>query len=196
MLKTEVRNLYKQKRKALGNTMMQSFNARVNQQLQHLPYFTKPLYIMGFRPIISLNEPNILPFLQQLTAQIPGTVISFPKVKEDNTIDAYQHDHSTQYTKNAYQIEEPVNSIIIDPKHIDIILIPLLAIDLKGYRVGYGKGMYDQFLTRCKTDILKIGISIFEPIETITNIDSWDIPMNIGITPQNVYKFHHMDHQG
>jgi 5-formyltetrahydrofolate cyclo-ligase len=54
---------------------------------------------------------------------------------------------------------EPVDTeVAAKPELLDMIIIPLLAFDEKGYRVGYGKGFYDRYLKECRDDCLKIGL--------------------------------------
>ena len=55
-----------------------------------------------------------------------------------------------QFETNKYGFDEPVDGIDLIPTEIDMVIIPLLSFDKKGYRVGYGKGCYDRFLKRCR----------------------------------------------
>jgi len=95
----------------------------------------------------------------------------------------------TDFVVNAYGIAEPINGEWITPEEIDLVFVPFLACDEKGYRVGYGKGFYDRFLASCRPDILKIGFSYFEPVEHISDINQFDVPLNICITPNRIYEF-------
>ena len=70
-----------------------------------------------------------------------------------------------------------------------MVLVPLLAFDSKGYRVGYGKGFYDRFLKQCRNDCVKIGLSYFEPIDAINDAGEFDVPLDFCITPQKAYVF-------
>ena len=67
--------------------------------------------------------------------------------------------------------------------------MPLLCCDRRGFRVGYGKGFYDKFLSRCRPDCLKIGLSFFEPTEIIADINDYDVKLDYCVTPENRYKF-------
>jgi 5-formyltetrahydrofolate cyclo-ligase len=69
------------------------------------------------------------------------------------------------------------------------VFVPLLAFDNDGYRVGYGKGFYDKFLAKCRPDVLKVGLSYFDAIDTISDRAQFDIPLNYCITPQRIYEF-------
>jgi 5-formyltetrahydrofolate cyclo-ligase len=84
---------------------------------------------------------------------------------------------------------QPETSIYVPPQEIDLLIIPLLAFDQKGNRVGYGKGHYDRLLAKCRPDALRIGISFFEPIPEITDVNSYDIPLTHAITHMGVYQF-------
>ena len=75
----------------------------------------------------------------------------------------------------------------IQNSKIDLVLIPLLCFDKKGYRVGYGKGYYDRFLAECRPDVMKIGLSIFEPVDEISDVDEFDVKMDYCITPNKIW---------
>jgi 5-formyltetrahydrofolate cyclo-ligase len=95
----------------------------------------------------------------------------------------------TTLIKNKYGIPEPENGMLISPADIDLVFVPLLAFDKTGQRVGYGKGMYDRFLSECRPETITIGLSMFEPVEKITDTDSLDVPLHKVITPATVYHF-------
>ena len=67
--------------------------------------------------------------------------------------------------------------------------MPLLAFDKKGNRVGYGKGFYDQFLSKCHPETIKIGVSFFESETLFSDTLSTDIQLDYCVTPTKVYNF-------
>jgi 5-formyltetrahydrofolate cyclo-ligase len=77
----------------------------------------------------------------------------------------------------------PIPSQLVRAKDIAIMLIPLITFDQNGHRVGYGKGFYDQYLAKCSPNLLKIGLSIFDEISVIDDLESTDIPLDVIITP-------------
>ena len=93
--------------------------------------------------------------------------------------------------ENKWGILEPSreNQDKIEPKEIDLVIIPLLIFDKNGNRVGYGKGFYDRFLQQCNPKTLKIGICLEDPIEMIKDVDKFDVKMNFCITPNKIYRF-------
>ena len=86
----------------------------------------------------------------------------------------------TIFIKNLWYVFYNLNNI-------NIILVPLLAFDKNGHRVGYGGGYYDKFMIHYPKSI-KIGLSLEEPIQ-ILDINNHDIKLNFCITPKKLYKF-------
>jgi 5-formyltetrahydrofolate cyclo-ligase len=70
-----------------------------------------------------------------------------------------------------------------------MVIVPLLAFDKQGNRLGYGKGFYDRFLSDCRPDVIKAGTSYFEPEERFEELDQYDVPLDLCITPNNIWKF-------
>jgi 5-formyltetrahydrofolate cyclo-ligase len=95
----------------------------------------------------------------------------------------------TEFEKNELGFIQPMAGIDASPVDIDLIIVPLLAFDKKGYRVGYGKGYYDRFLTKCRPDAIKIGFSYFAPVDAIADANQFDIPLNYCITHDTIYTF-------
>jgi 5-formyltetrahydrofolate cyclo-ligase len=96
---------------------------------------------------------------------------------------------NTKIKKNQYNIPEPIDGLEVQTNKIDIVFVPLLAFDKTGHRVGYGKGFYDKFLSECKPETIKIGLSFFEPEEKIDDIIEDDMNLDYCVTPNSVYKF-------
>ncbi|MGN6647961.1 MAG: 5-formyltetrahydrofolate cyclo-ligase [Cytophaga sp.] len=96
---------------------------------------------------------------------------------------------STTYIPNRWNIPEPVERLAVHEQDIDLVLLPLLAFDSKGNRVGYGKGFYDRFLQNCKSEVIKVGLSFFRPTDELIEADTWDVPLDYGISPDQLYAF-------
>mgnify|MGYP003575184065 FL=1 len=90
---------------------------------------------------------------------------------------------------NEWGITEPVSGVEVLPEQLDIVLIPLLVYDKKGNRVGYGKGFYDRFLSECRSDAMKVGLSFFEPVDLISDANELDIPLDACISPKGIFTF-------
>ena len=94
--------------------------------------------------------------------------VTYAKIDPNNfSMLHFLQDDEMYFEKNQYGIPEPIGGVTVDEKDIDIVFIPLLAFDELGNRVGYGKGYYDRFLSKCRKDVLKIGLSL--PIYTVSS---------------------------
>lgn len=150
--------------------------------------------ILTYSALVKKNEFDISLINRYVHSINPSSVFALPRIREIYQMDAIKielnADSVTSSTaSNQYGILEPINGTILEPMNIDIVFVPLLSFDENGYRVGYGKGYYDRFLSRCRKDILKIGFSFFEAEPVIEDIDNYDVPLNLCITPLNVYEF-------
>lgn len=112
-----------------------------------------------------------------------------PKIDGKNTMKSFLVDTETDVKINSIGIPEPVNAIAFPDEEIDVIFMPLLGFDVRGNRVGYGKGFYDRFLTKCKSEVLKVGLSFFPPVFEIEDITEYDIPLDCCITPKEIFLF-------
>jgi 5-formyltetrahydrofolate cyclo-ligase len=116
--------------------------------------------------------------------------VAFPKiVPETNEMIAFLTNDDTAFVENQYGIAEPVDAEELEATEIDIMFVPLLAFDEKGYRVGYGKGYYDRYLQKCREDVITIGFSYFDAVDNIEDTDQFDVPLNYCITPGKLYEF-------
>ncbi|MBE7169646.1 MAG: 5-formyltetrahydrofolate cyclo-ligase [Williamsia sp.] len=189
MIKEELRKIYRKKRAELTPAEMNRLDDLLLIRFQQWPL--APINtLLSFRPIEGRGEVNTHLITDYLLFRMPGLQIAYPVMdKEGFNFQALLTDGETQYKRNAFGIEEPVHAEPVDPTELDAVLVPLLISDMKGYRVGYGKGYYDRFLYECRTDVLKIGFSYFEPVDQIDDIHQFDIPLSICVTPNKVYEF-------
>lgn len=150
--------------------------------------------ILTYSALDKKNEFDISLINRYVHSINPSAVFALPRIREMYEMDAIEVELNAEKiisstASNQYGISEPINGTIVEPLEIDIVFVPLLAFDESGYRVGYGKGYYDRFLSRCRKDILKIGFTFFEAEPAIEDIDNYDVPLNLCITPLNVYEF-------
>ena len=188
--KATLRTLFKHKRSMLSMEAQQELDNRLLQQFRCLPLPGNVQYIMGFMPMQKFREPNVLLLIQDIRKRCPELQLAFPRVRKDSIeMDALLVTADTSYILSSWGIQEPEADPVLEPSAIDMIFIPLLAFDDKGYRVGYGKGVYDTFLQRCRPDVFKIGISYFDPVPEISDTYPGDIPLDVCITPDKIHTF-------
>ncbi|MCE2613415.1 5-formyltetrahydrofolate cyclo-ligase [Flavobacteriaceae bacterium D16] len=186
MLKREIRAHYPKLRKKLPQDILRQKSLSISNQLLKLPVWEFD-YFHIFLPISEKNEVDTSCIIPVLQGRDKHVII--PKVAGDGELAHFLLSDNTRFKKNKWNIPEPENGIPISEEQIDVVFLPLLAFDREGYRVGYGKGFYDRFLKKCREDVIKIGLSFFPPVEKITDSEEHDIPMDYGVTPEEIYSF-------
>ena len=191
MKKQYIRELYKEKRAALSPELKTKLDDLLLIQFQSLR-IDIPSLVMTYSPIKFQNEFDPQMITDYCYFKNPGQQLFYPVVldgtKRSQIKSVVVHDE-TIFKTNGYGIEEPIDGIDMIPTEIDLVIVPLIAFDKMGNRVGYGKGYYDRFLKRCRKDCMKIGFSYFEPVEEIEDVNKLDVKLDIAITPDNLYQF-------
>jgi len=84
----------------------------------------------------------------------------------------------------AYGIPAPVEekSEILKPEDIDVILVPCVAFDKEGRRLGHGAGYYDRYMPMLRPDVLKILIAFDAQELDYVETEPTDIPVDIIVT--------------
>lgn len=195
LTKAEARKLYRAKRASLSQAEV---TAR-SEKIKDLLFSRIPIHrysgVHIFLPILKNNEPDTYRIIETLVKDFPIDIY-ISKSLENGEMMHVLYNSETQLVHNRWGISEPVElSGALDSvdflkkfeKEDILVLVPLLAFDKKGNRVGYGKGYYDRFLANSKENTTKIGISLFEPLDEIVDADSFDVRLNYGITPDRVY---------
>ena len=186
--KAELRTIYLAKRKALSANELNQRNALLQARfidfVQQQRKIRSLQLVHTFLPIRRQNEVDTWPLIHWLWQHGTGTAISVTNT-ETNQLVHYPLTVDTVLAENKWGIPEPTTRTqsTIEPIAIDMVLVPLLAFDRQGHRVGYGKGYYDRFLASCRPNCLTVGLSLFEPVERIIDIAETDVPLSHVLTP-------------
>lgn len=187
MDKKQLRTYYKKLRSILTLDEIEERSLAIANQLLSVDIWSKTYYHL-FLSITEHNEINTEFILQILMGKDKEIVISKMELETRNLIH-YLLTENTKIKKGKFNVPEPIDGIEVPADKIEVVFVPLLAFDQKGNRVGYGKGFYDNFLSQCKKDTLKIGLSFFEAEHKIDDVYTQDIPLDFCVTPNRIYKF-------
>lgn len=187
--KHELRTSYRDRRISLSAEEFHLLNrqliARV-RQLEMAKFSTVHLFL----PIEGNREPDTYAIAEWIRHTYPQAHLVLSRT--DRTTHGMRHfiwDDNTILKQNHWGIPEPENGIAVSAQEIDAVFVPLLAFDIRGNRVGYGKGFYDRFLAECGPATTKIGLSLFEAEPVITGVDAFDIPLDYCVTPRQIWDF-------
>ncbi|TQD36919.1 5-formyltetrahydrofolate cyclo-ligase [Haloflavibacter putidus] len=187
MLKKELREKYKQKRKALSAEEIDEKSLTIANKLLELPIWDYTYYHI-FLSIEKQQEVNTEFLLHILSGKDKNIVVSKSDFKIHQMTNILLTDN-TNLKVNKWGIPEPTEGIEIMPKKIQVVFVPLLAFDINGHRTGYGKGFYDRFLDTCAPNTLKIGLSFFFAEAKIEDTNPHDKKLDYCVTPNEIYKF-------
>ncbi len=180
-----LRKSFKKQRSLLDINQVEELNTRIFKNLLELNIWEKSCYHLYLSNEIN-NEAETGEIINLLFKKHKRVFV--PKIQGSNLMNI-EIDNNTNYSLNYLGIKEPLSSNQKDTNLLEVIFVPLLVFDKLGHRVGYGGGYYDKFLGNIKDDILKIGLSLFEPIDKIQDIEKHDISLDYTITPKQVYNF-------
>ena len=154
------------------------------QQLEELSL----LVISSLRPLLAEaqtimayyslpDEVNTHALIDELVAE--GKTVLLPKVMGADTMELRRYTGRADLQEGAYHILEPVGEPFTDLAAIDLILVPGLAFDAAGHRLGRGRGYYDRFLhSKNRPYCVKIGVCFdFQKVDEVP-VDVHDIAMD------------------
>lgn len=186
MDKSQIRTQYKEFRKELSEIEVMDKSLLIANRCIELPVWEEQIFHL-FLTLEDQNEVDTALILTLLQGKDKEIVV--PKIADAEQLQHFLLTDQTRFQKNALGIPEPVLGIEIEASKIDVVFVPLLAFDDKGHRVGYGKGYYDRFLTTCRPDCIKVGLSFFEKEQDSFIIEPTDIPLDYCVTPRQIYRF-------
>jgi|SRR5579859_2521369 len=132
---------------------MASFSTWV--YLQTRPEFLKAHKIAAFSS--TQTEVNTLPLLEGMLKL--GKKLYLPKVSKDKShLSFYQVEDLKAMSPGTFGILEPPSHHPATLEELDMILVPGLAFDQQGHRLGFGKGFYDRILPQLKASSLSVGL--------------------------------------
>ena len=187
MLKKELRIKYKELRQNLTFEEIEEKSLAIANQLLRLDFWENT-YFHLFLPIEEHKEIDTEYILNILQAKDKEIVISRSDFETTSMLHFLLTDN-TKIKKNEYNIPEPINGLPVPTDMIDVVFVPLLAYDKQGNRVGYGKGFYDKFLSECRPNVVKIGLSFFEPEELISDVFENDVKLDFCVNPTEIKSF-------
>ena len=143
MNKTELRRMIREKKRAMTPAEIEEKSARLGELLRQSEAYQKASAIYGYLPYN--QEVRTTPMLRQ--AQLDGKRVAVPKCYGDEMRFIWLDDLG-QVAPGYANIPEPIADEPIADDKTALVLMPGLAFDPQGHRIGYGGGFYDKFLEK------------------------------------------------
>lgn len=187
MKKQDLRTEFKKKRAALSPLDLHERSEKICQRL-FSSFQLEGKIVSLFLPIEKFKEINTYIILEK--GKTIGTRFALPKTNFSNhSLKHYIFESNDQLEITEWGIPEPKSGKVIDSSKIDFVLIPLLTVDHKGHRVGYGKGFYDRFLENCSPHCTFVGLHLFDELSDIEDVGDHDVQLHYCISPEKFWRF-------
>ena len=189
--KAELRQLMRHKRKGLTPAEQAAAAKGLLEQLMCIPVFLGAQSIA----LYIANDGEIDPVEVQHWCWSNGKKTFVPVVPGDGDRNLLfgELNSNTTFAENRFGIHEPdiPQERLISPRQLDLVLLPLVAFDAKGNRIGMGGGYYDTTFEFLKEENLDqpmlAGLAHeIQRVETVT-VEQWDIPLSIVVTNATTY---------
>jgi 5-formyltetrahydrofolate cyclo-ligase len=186
MDKAFFRKKYKAKREELTATEIDARSLAISNHSLELPIWDG-IYYHIFLSMSEKKEVDTEFLLHILQGRDKSIVVSKTNFSA-NELEHFLLQENTSIVVSNYGIPEPMDGIEVTVEKLDVVFIPLLAFDIHGNRIGYGKGYYDRFLSRCPSKTIFVGLSLFEAEDLIPSTQD-DVKLHFCITPTKTIRF-------
>ena len=116
-----------------------------------------------------------------------GSTLLLPYVADDGMLRASEIRSTAGLAPGYRGIPEPRARMPVDPARADVVVVPGVAFDARGGRLGFGGGFYDRFLQACG-DATRIGICFECQVVDEVPLEDHDQRMDIVVTPDRVIR--------
>ncbi|MEQ9304189.1 MAG: 5-formyltetrahydrofolate cyclo-ligase [Marinoscillum sp.] len=186
-VKSKIRRSILFNRRLLSNQVFNERNDLVIDRLDSFLALKAIQHIHCFLPILRNREIDTWPLIKKLTEQGKDVVVSATDF-EKQTMSHFGYSSDMVLENDRFGIPTPVSGKTAPIELVDCIIIPMLAGDKKGNRIGYGKGYYDRLLAEMSVEVLKVGITLGSLFDNFNFVEPHDICLDYVITPFETVK--------
>ena len=159
--KSELRKRIIGERSSLTEESVREMSEAICRNMTALPEYDRAEVILGY---YSTRKEPVLDMLFK-AAITAGKKVYLPKVMTKETMEFFRYESEADVAPGSYGIMEPVTEEMYDPAESDgeniLMIMPGVAFDEKGNRIGYGGGYYDRFLSKYKGTAAAVTFSAF-----------------------------------
>jgi len=185
--KEDIRRMMARRRKEMGQQEIDEKSVRIAEFLLSLDFIKNSQTIMAY--VNMPGEVRTEKIIEDLLKA--GKTVVVP-VCITQTVDllASQIKGLDELVAGHYGILEPKKEYIrpVDPSILEVIIVPGLAFDIHGNRIGHGKGYYDRFLMKVPPFAKKVGLAFDFQVMPSVPVCHFDVPMDLIITESGIKK--------
>ncbi|MBZ4644854.1 MAG: 5-formyltetrahydrofolate cyclo-ligase [Clostridia bacterium] len=191
MNKKELRNKYLKMRKNLQYEEVEKKSKNIIQKLMDTAWYRQSSTIMSY--IDFRNEVITRSFIKHALKDNKRIIVPITDMSSKTLILSELKDFDNELCQSSYGILEPKKEYVrvVSCNLLDLVLVPGLAFDTSGYRIGYGGGYYDRLLQRLPQKTITIGLAFeFQIVDNIP-VESFDRKVDFIITEERIIRHEH-----
>lgn len=177
MPKQLIRDRMLTQRSQCGQALCQNLSREIQERFLVLDAFASARCLALYSPI--RNEVDTA--LVAEAALNAGKSAVYPRV-EGERLTFLQIADPDHLVPGAFNVLEPIRGDVVDPAEIDLCVVPGVAFDHRGHRLGYGRGFYDRFLSSCREQMLRIGFAYDFQVVDCLPIGEYDQSLSMIVT--------------
>jgi 5-formyltetrahydrofolate cyclo-ligase len=179
--KASIRERFLKKRARMSEALKRELSNSICKNILNFNPFKSAKTIAMYFPVRS--EADVLSLTNE-----KGKYFAFPKVAEKDILFSHA-DYPDGFVIGSFGILVPASCDFIDPGKIDLFLVPGVVFDERGYRLGYGKGFYDRFISK-HAPKNTVGVCYNDFLIKSLKVDPWDTRVNYMVTDKGVFHTH------
>ncbi len=182
--KAELRRQVRETAAAFEKEYVEKANAAIFENIISLPEYksSKTVFVYYSMGI----EPDTVKVIGRMLED--GKTVAVPLSLDGGIMEAREIKSLTELVPGKYGIPTaPADAPLILPENIDFVLVPAVAFDRQGYRLGRGGGYYDRFLG--KSPSFSAGLAFDKAVLERVIVEEYDMPVNCLVTEKGAARF-------
>jgi 5-formyltetrahydrofolate cyclo-ligase len=185
-MKQEIREHVLKQRRQISPETRSEYSRLIHERLFRLDVFRDAASIMAYMDF--RNEVETIPVIKHCLSQGKRIVLPVSMKKPRQLLLSEVRDPEAEIAAGTFGVPEPLKEYIrpFPAEDLDLILVPAVAFDSLGYRIGYGAGYYDRFLAGLTRIIPTIGLAFEVQIIDRVPAEPTDWPVDYIITEKRL----------
>jgi 5-formyltetrahydrofolate cyclo-ligase len=183
--KRAARSRARQARDGVEQTERRSAAHELAFVLLELPELTSSATILAYAALP--NELDPMPAIWRLRKR--GVRIAYPRIEAPGVLGMHYVDHEMELVPGPFGLAQPSEHAAHAPHEcIDAVIVPGVAFDVQGTRLGYGGGYYDRLLPMMRRECVRIGVAFDEQVLEHIPTEEHDECVDIVVTPARIIR--------
>ncbi len=185
-MKEKLRNEILLKRNQLTPDEVDRLSASIMSRFLALEFYQKAKNIMLYLDF--RNEVKTGPLIAQMLNEKKQVLIPVINPSDYSMVVSELKDPQNDLFPGKFGLMEPNKDTLraVDPKTIDLVLVPGLVFDKNGYRIGFGAGYYDRFLPKLGPHVPLISLAYELQVVDVVPKETYDVPVHMIITEKRI----------